>query len=270
MDTVRARNMRIRLYGQEELRHCCDKCSCMFTDKDGNSGCDFKIIYFYVIINTWFSITAARFYFVIVIDGISIGCPCCGKHNCHIPLGSNHNRFCPMHQDLDGQCAIVGCERPIRKSGPNEAKTLVCTDPKHREIECVHTQKGQARFVLKDRLLRQRVSHPEDAVAKDVGVDELEDLDDVEEEFTVVVTESGEEQAIPQRLNSDGPDSSDHGAKPPRKVCAQFGQRRSHNEQIFVAPCGDIIAQETFFGAEAVSSVVMSVSCAYLPSTLIC
>jgi len=135
----------------------------------------------------------------------------------------------------------------------NERKTHVCDDPEHQEIERVRTQKGQARFVLKERLLRQRVSHPEDAIATDVGLDELADVDDEVEEFTVQDTG----RVIPDKLNAEGnvvPDNSEHtGAKPPKKVRAQFGRKRSHNEQIFVAPCGDIIARETFFGAEAVS-----------------
>ena len=45
-----------------------------------------------------------------------------------------------------------------------------------------------------------------------------------------------------------------------KKVRAQFGRKRTHNEQIIVAPCGMIMARETFFGAEAVSSVVVSAS----------
>lgn len=218
----------------------------------------------------YISLLSAHFYFVVVIDGISIGCPCCGKHDCHIPLASNRNHFCPAHEDLDRQCAIVGCESPVTVRGPNETKSLVCDDPEHQEIECVRTQKGQARFVLKERLLHQRVSHPEDAVAKDVGVNELEDLDDVEEEFTVLAPQVGNEQRlVPDQLDSDGcillaPESDDHGVKPPRKVRAQFGRRRSHNEQIFVAPCGEIIARETFFGAEAVSSVIVSALLTYL------
>jgi len=195
---------------------------------------------------------------VVVIDGISIGCPCCGRHNCHLPLDSNRESFCPTHQWLNTQCAIVGCNRDIAKRGTNESKTRVCDDPEHQKIEQVRTQKGQARFVLKERLLRQRVSHPEDVVAKDVGLDKLEDVEDIDEVFTV----NSAGHVVPDRLDAAGnviSDGGEHtGAKPPKKVRAQFGRKRSHNEQIFVAPCGDIIARETFFGAEAVSSIVVS------------
>jgi hypothetical protein len=44
----------------------------------------------------------------------------------------------------------------------------------------------------------------------------------------------------------------------PKKIRAQFGRKRSHNEQIIVCPCGIILARETFFGAEGVASVVVS------------
>jgi hypothetical protein len=173
---------------------------------------------------------------VVVIDGISIGCPCCGRHNCHLPLDSNRESFCPTHQWLNTQCAIVGCNSDIAKRGTDESKTCVCNDPEHQKIEQVHRQKGQAHFVLKERLLRQCVSHPEDAVAKDVGLDELEDVEEVEEVFSV----DGTGCVVPDQLDAAGDVISDGGkhtgVKPPKKVHAQFGRKRGHNEQIFVAP----------------------------------
>ncbi|KZT55013.1 hypothetical protein CALCODRAFT_417899, partial [Calocera cornea HHB12733] len=40
-----------------------------------------------------------------------------------------------------------------------------------------------------------------------------------------------------------------------RKVRAQFGRHRTHNEQFVVRPCGVIVGRGTFYGAESVSSV---------------
>jgi len=37
-----------------------------------------------------------------------------------------------------------------------------------------------------------------------------------------------------------------------KKFAHSSVEKRSHNEQIFVAPCGDIIARETFFGLSSV------------------
>ncbi|KZO91312.1 hypothetical protein CALVIDRAFT_521789 [Calocera viscosa TUFC12733] len=42
---------------------------------------------------------------------------------------------------------------------------------------------------------------------------------------------------------------------------ARFGRRRTHNEQLIVRPCGIIVARGTFYGAEVLGSVVVSLSC---------
>ena len=45
-----------------------------------------------------------------------------------------------------------------------------------------------------------------------------------------------------------------------KRIRAQLGRRCTHNEQVIVAPCGINIAQETFYGAEGVGSVIVSIS----------
>jgi len=42
-----------------------------------------------------------------------------------------------------------------------------------------------------------------------------------------------------------------------KQLWAQFGCRRMHNEELIVAPCGIILAQQTFYGAEGINSVVV-------------
>ena len=42
-----------------------------------------------------------------------------------------------------------------------------------------------------------------------------------------------------------------------KKIRAQFGRLWTHNEQILVAPCGMIIARETFYHAESITAVVV-------------
>ena len=163
---------------------------------------------------------------VVVIDSNNMGCPCCSQHNCHLPLQNNQQCFCPMHNSLNNKCAIIGCDRELAKRDPSKSKTLACNDPKHQKIEQVHTQKGQACFVLKERLSCQWVSHPEDAVTQDIAVDELVDADDAIEEFMVELT--GCIVSGPDQLDVEGnivPDNADHreGEKPSKKVCAQFG-----------------------------------------------
>jgi hypothetical protein len=75
--------------------------------------------------------------------------------------------------------------------------------------------------------------------------------DDKEEEQFEVIDGS-------QVLSSTSalPDVQPPGKK---KIRALFGQKRTHNEQIIVAPCGIILAWETFYGAEAITTVVVSI-----------
>jgi len=191
------------------LRHHCDKCVRFIGDRSVS---------------------------VVVIDGITLGHPCCAMHNCHIPLSNNRNRFCDSHVQHSSICAIVGCSSPV--AAP-ERKT--CDHPDHRAVELMHIERGQSRFQLQERHERARLVHPNDSLGVDGTVSESAgqeppDLDAETEEFTIAAT-----------------------ALVPKKLRAQFGRKRTHNEQIIVAPCGMIVSRATFYGAEAVSSVVVSV-----------
>jgi hypothetical protein len=167
----------------------------------------------------------------VVIDGVTVGRPCCGVHNCKNPLPTNRHRFCIEHEELKNICAIVDCEQPIT------AGKRTCADPLHQDVERIHTERGQAQFQLKERLKRARVAHPNDTLATEAMPEDDED----EEEFDVPATPE----------NPGGPKL--------KKVRAQFGRKRTHNEQIIVAPCGIILARETFYGAESIPSVVVSI-----------
>ena len=77
-------------------------------------------------------------------------------------------------------------------------------------------------------------------IAEDRELSELADVDDETEEFEVSSIPQAESQLT----------KKEH-------IRAQFGRRRTHNEQIVVTPCGVIIGRETFYGAEGVGSVVV-------------
>jgi hypothetical protein len=62
----------------------------------------------------------------------------------------------------------------------NDKRT--CANPVHQEVERVKITRGQSRFILKERLQRQRVAHPNDSVDP---TEDLEDVEEVEEEFLV-------------------------------------------------------------------------------------
>jgi len=182
----------------------------------------------------YFSVTH-KCWVVVVIDRVTIGCCCCNIHNCQIPLSSNHNCFCPDHKGHNSVCVIVGCEQPVVEG------RLACGDNKHQAVEHIHRERGQARFQLKECLQHACIAHPNNSDVVDSAV--AGEDDDKEEEF----------------VEGDSVQPAEASQVKEGKVWAQFSHKRTHNEQIIVAPCGMIIAQETFYGTEAVSSVIVSV-----------
>jgi hypothetical protein len=236
LDAIRVRNQRMRLYSQPVVRHYCNKCTRF--NRDGK----FFFFEFYVMSSThptyWHTITGNKKISVVVIDGVTIGHPCCGIHNCQIPLSSNRNRFCDDHKGNASICSIVGCSAPI-----TSGDAMTCDNPDHRAVEKLHRERGQSRFQLQQRLERARIVHPNDALGTAIAtISDLADCDEEEEEFILGSSDLPTQQ---QRSSTT------------KKLSARFGRKRTHNEQLIVAPCGMIIARETFFGAEAVSSVVV-------------
>jgi hypothetical protein len=195
---------------------------------------------------------------VVVIDGVTLGHPCCGEPNCKIPLENNHHRFCPTHNSLNQQCAIIGCFSPA-VSGKK-----TCSVPDHQAVERVHSDRGQARFQLKERLRRAQIAHPRDALPVEGVVDISELIEDANMDDNFTSNHKGGQLHViysntsKLTFNHKGlfiPAENPVGKKSLR---AQFGRKRTHNEQLFVAPCGMIIARETFFHAEAIYSVIVS------------
>ena len=88
------------------------------------------------------------------------------------------------------------------------------------------------------------MAHPNDVIAEEASGTDIADVDDEVEDFDI----HGSEQS---------------GKK--EWIWMQLGQRHTHNEQIIVAPCGIIIAWETFFGAEGVVSVIISKTVGIIP-----
>ncbi|KAI0051230.1 hypothetical protein FA95DRAFT_1485797 [Auriscalpium vulgare] len=75
MAAMEHRNTRIVKEGQPELRHYCDRCIRFYEGPDPD----------------------APLHRVqpIVVDGITLGHPCCGVFRCRVPLANNRHRFCP-------------------------------------------------------------------------------------------------------------------------------------------------------------------------------
>jgi len=87
---------------------------------------------------------------MIIADGLSIGCPCCGVFRCREPLENNRRWFCAKHMDLHDVCAIVNCENSVvqttiedPKGGPPKVvKKKRCSLAFHQEIEKKHSERS--------------------------------------------------------------------------------------------------------------------------------
>lgn len=227
------RNERIVHDGQPELTHACDKCTRIYEDGNGISS---RVE-------------------VVVVDGLTMGHPCCAKDSClnALPRNRNKKRFCEDHDYLHGICAIVSCSSPVTSG------SMTCNDPKHREMERLHLERGKSIFRLRQMSVRARAK----GISKDREDEEMEAMLDMDENEWFEVGDSGEVriyQGTPE--SSTGQDDeelcggkSDTGNK---KVKAQFTRRRTHNEELIVRPCGVIVARATLNNAEGVGSVTVS------------
>lgn len=185
---------------------------------------------------------------VAVMDGITLGHPCCAVHNCKVALTTSRDRFCKEHRVLNAICAIKDCRAPIAEG------KCTCEDPLHQEIKHIHCVRGQAQFQLQEHLKRARVAHPNDAIAEDIDLSTIADEDDNEEQFFELGENSNNTHPTPTKPRlSDTPILA-----PKKRIAAQFGRKRTHNEQILVAPCGIIFARETFYGAKGIATCAVS------------
>jgi hypothetical protein len=175
---------------------------------------------------------------VLVIDGVTIGHPCCGILHCPIPLSNNRHRYCPDHDGYHRICAIEGCSEPVAsRSSSDEPERMTCNIPNHAALENRHKQRGTAFFQLRGKLQRAHVAHPVDSDAAQPTAEEVEELE---------LNDGDNDAACPSKPETGN-----------RKLRALFGRRRTHNEQIMVRPCGIIIARQTFFGSETTPQTVV-------------
>lgn len=156
---------------------------------------------------------------VVVVDGITIGHPCCGVLHCDTALASNRHRFCPNHAHRNRVCAVEGCEIVA----DFQAGYMTCEDPNHRLLETNHKKRDKAMFQLRTRVARPGVSNPENAFEAEVTAEAFEELE---------VPSTSDTAPCPASKNPSGN----------RKIRALFGRRKTHNQQIIVRPCGIIVA----------------------------
>ena len=178
-----------------------------------------------------------------VSDGITIGHPCCARHDCKNPLPTQRSRFCVEHASFSSLCAVTTCSRSV------ELNFQTCSLPEHRKLENIGLEQYTALFQLRRRLDKLKTSHVEDSVESPLATLHADELVEVD-------------------AHAECAGKSPEGNI---KLRAVFGRRRTHNEQLCVATCGIILGRATFFGSEGPYGVVVCphYSCLSL-SILIC
>ncbi|KAH9829417.1 uncharacterized protein C8Q71DRAFT_888422, partial [Rhodofomes roseus] len=109
---LRQRNLAMVGPGQEQWNHICDRCCARKVDGDTMRA--------------------------VVTDGVTVGRPCCGVHDCKGQLLSQRARFCTAHLDLEKQCSILGCEN----NADMDFKT--CSIESHRAMETANKARQSA------------------------------------------------------------------------------------------------------------------------------
>ncbi|THU93141.1 hypothetical protein K435DRAFT_580726, partial [Dendrothele bispora CBS 962.96] len=163
--------------------------------------------------------------FAVVCDGVTVGRPCCGVPHCEGRLRSTQDPFCADHAYKASRCRVTGCERLV-KSKTSKA----CDISEHQAAERQFRERERAAFQLKQRYERQRQADEQANILWDIGAELDTGSDEV---YEVVGTKRKKSSTIK----------------------AQFGRRRTHNEQLIVAPCGIILARETFYYSEGFAKV---------------
>ncbi|KAJ4474712.1 hypothetical protein C8J55DRAFT_390910, partial [Lentinula edodes] len=198
-------NQLMIIEGQPERLHACDTCKKLIPSDFPNS---YKGLF--------------------VMDGVTIGHPCCKVHNCTQPLPNNRHQWCQTHMDRQHMCVFAECDRPAR-SGHR-----TCSEPDHSKYEDYRNLKGKGFFLLRQRLQRAGIHQPSTLLSSFLPLESLEFELDVD----------SDEQDLMHK--------SDKGNWPSK---ALFARRRTHNEQLVVCACGIISARATMSGAEAISGV---------------
>ncbi|KIO18482.1 hypothetical protein M407DRAFT_83864 [Tulasnella calospora MUT 4182] len=143
LEAMQERNFRMQSVGQPELRHHCNKCMEIIPDKSGGP---------------------AKKIHAAVMDGVTIGHPCCAVHGCRRPLESPKDRFCQSHNSHNNECVTVGC------SELQETGFRTCADPEHRAKE-THLQAQNKAISMPPKDLEDDESTDDEATSREVNVE---------------------------------------------------------------------------------------------------
>ncbi|KAL1937345.1 hypothetical protein VTO73DRAFT_13806 [Trametes versicolor] len=246
---LQARNALMVGPGQEQWSHACDLCCWVERNQDGQ-------------------LSAVR---SAVTDGVTIGHPCCGVHDCKRPLRrSKGARYCLIHASKEHECSVIDCALPA------EGGFKTCAQAAHRAMDQHYHEKNSAMFQLQARLQRLGATSTH---SKTLVPDVLELPNRTASPLRHPTLDSSPAASNPS-ISSHAPETTledDHEPPPAEAVCdaksaegnrrlhALFGRRRTHNEELCVTSCGVIIGRATFFGSEAVNGVIVCILATSIP-----
>lgn len=154
-----------------------------------------------------------------VVDGVTVGHPCCSVHDCKVPLARQTNRFCPQHYSLNSLCCVRTCHLPSADG------FCTCDIPEHRQLEAHADATNKAMFQLRRRAAQSSTEEPDGAPSAADPV-------------------LGQDPEVEPSLGTP-------------KLKASFSRKWTHNEQLFVRCCCIITSRATFYGSEAITGVAV-------------
>ncbi|KAK0443244.1 hypothetical protein EV421DRAFT_1903743 [Armillaria borealis] len=157
------------------------------------------------------------------MDGVTMGHTCCSIED-----------ICRV-LDRKNKCFVAGCDLPPEKLN----KSLACATPAHRDREIElrrHTQKGMKELIA--RYLRCPCS---EAKAEESTMPTPGDAGEA-----AVTSRTAQVNALFGVLL--------HAPKAVNTVVGRLNRKWTHNEQLFVRPCGVIVSRCTFYNTESLTA----------------
>ncbi|KZV70040.1 hypothetical protein PENSPDRAFT_579888 [Peniophora sp. CONT] len=198
------RNLRMAGTGQEMWAHACNLCK-----KETGDG------------------RTCRFIDAVVMDGVTIGHPCCSVPHCMEALTNQQDRFCADHMPLSSVCAIQGCSAVI--SGPG---SLTCSESSH------------VAHAMRDKQLNS-FSHLKRRAEK---AERLKKGLSAQPSYAQTALDRAQDPLPPQ---SDKPETALPLPLEEAKLRNFLHRRWTHNEQLMLRPCGVCISRASMFTAES-------------------
>lgn len=139
----------------------------------------------------------------------------------------------------------------------SEKGSKTCANPEHKNVEMTNKAKGASLFILR---VWFRKTQPVESEPQDIPCEDSDEVGWFEIDGAGNIMAHTMDHPGTVGSENDATISETCPSKPAAGnwiLKAQFGHRRTHNEQTLVRPCGIIYAWATMFGTEAVSNFLV-------------